>query len=180
MRRRLAQGSCPEDLAVTKFSALIEWRNAGPDFVRGHYGRGHRGSFSGGAVVAASASPHSVPRRWVDEAAVDPEEALVAAASSCHMMFFINLESKEGLVVECYRDEAEGFMGPDAQGRIAMTRITLRPEITFAGRRPDADELVALHHAAHERCYVASSLRAEIIVETEAGGSVARAAPADG
>ena len=164
---------------MTKFSALIEWRNGGPDFARGHYGRGHRWSFDGGAVIPASASPHSVPRRWVDEAAVDPEEALVAAASSCHMLFFLNLASKAGFVVERYRDEAEGLMGPDAQGRIAMTRITLRPEITFAGRRPDADELAALHHAAHERCYVASSLRAEIIVETEAGGSIARSAPVD-
>ena len=165
---------------MTRFSALVEWRNGGPDFARGHYGRGHQWSFDGGAIVRASASPHSVPRPWADEAGIDPEEALVAAASSCHMLFFLNLASKAGFVVERYHDEAEGLMGPDAQGRIAMTRITLRPEIDFAGRRPDADELAALHHAAHERCYVASSLRAEIVVETKPDGPAARSSPADG
>jgi organic hydroperoxide reductase OsmC/OhrA len=98
--------------------------------------------------------------------AVDPEEALVAAASSCHMLWFLGLAAKAGLVVERYVDEAVGVMEKNAEGKVAITRITLSPRIEFAGaKRPTADELAALHHRAHEECFIASSLKSEIVVK---------------
>jgi organic hydroperoxide reductase OsmC/OhrA len=100
-----------------------------------------------------------------DPAAVDPEEALVAAASSCHMLFFLSLAAARGLVVDSYRDRATGILDTDDQGRLAMTRIVLRPRIVCAGTSPDAATLAQLHHEAHARCYIASSLRGEVVVE---------------
>lgn len=97
-----------------------------------------------------------------DPAAIDPEEALVAAASSCHMLFFLSLAAIRGFVVDRYQDDALGILDLDERGRQALTRIVLRPAIAFAGRVPDADVLEALHHDAHARCYVANSLRGDI------------------
>jgi organic hydroperoxide reductase OsmC/OhrA len=101
-----------------------------------------------------------------DASAVDPEEALVASASSCHMLWFLALAQKAGLEVLSYRDEAIGSLGKDERGRVAMTRIALRPEIVFAGRQPSKRELDGLHHEAHDKCFIANSLRSEIVVET--------------
>ena len=144
--------------------ATVEWRSDGA-FREGRYSRAHRWSFDGGAVVAASASPHVVPEPMSDPAGVDPEEALVASASSCHMLWFLHLARDAGLDVAAYRDSALGTMGKDDRGRMAVARIVLRPEIEFAGEAPDADMLERLHHEAHERCFIASSLRTEIVVE---------------
>jgi organic hydroperoxide reductase OsmC/OhrA len=161
---------------VAKHAAVVEWRNGGPDFAAGRYSRAHRWSFDGGAVVPASSSPHVVPPPWSDSAGVDPEEALVAAASSCHMLWFLSLAAKKGFVVERYRDVAEGVTGRNAAGRIAVTRIVLRPEIVFQGARPDPAELHALHEAAHDHCFIAASLSTEIVIaesDTQAGRSQA-------
>jgi organic hydroperoxide reductase OsmC/OhrA len=100
-----------------------------------------------------------------DASAVDPEEALVASASSCHMLWFLSLAQSAGFEVRSYRDEAVGVVGKDQSGRTAMTRITLRPGITFSDAAPDNDELARLHHEAHEKCFIANSLRSEIVVE---------------
>jgi organic hydroperoxide reductase OsmC/OhrA len=100
-----------------------------------------------------------------DPAGIDPEEALVASASACHMLWFLSLAQAAGLDVASYRDPAEGEMGRIAPGRTGFTRITLRPEIAFAGRRPDPAELDRLHHQAHERCFIANSLTCEIVIE---------------
>lgn len=144
--------------------ATVEWR-ADRGFREGRYSRAHRWSFDGGAVVPASASPNVVPEPMSDPAGVDPEEALVASASSCHMLWFLHLARDSGLDVAGYRDEARGTMGRDERGRMALTRIVLRPEIEFAGEAPDAEILARLHHDAHERCFIANSLRTEIVVE---------------
>jgi organic hydroperoxide reductase OsmC/OhrA len=101
-----------------------------------------------------------------DPGGVDPEEALVASASACHMLWFLHLARDAGLDVAAYRDEARGTMGKDERGRIAMTRIVLRPKIEFVGDAPAADRLERLHHEAHERCFIANSLRSEIVVES--------------
>ena len=151
---------------MTRYRAEIEWRNTGPDFAGNRYSRGHEWRFDGGAVVPASASPENVPPPWSDPRGVDPEEALVAAASSCHMLWFLGLAAEAGYTVERYRDAAEGVMGVAPGGRIAITRITLRPEIGFAGAAPDAAIVASLHEAAHERCFVAASLIAEIVIES--------------
>ncbi len=149
---------------MADYLATVEWRSGG-GFREGRYSRAHRLSFDGGAVVPGSASPHVVPAPYSDPAGVDPEEALVASASACHMLWFLHLARDSGLDVTAYRDEARGTMAKDERGRIAMTRIVLRPEIEFVGDPPAADLVERLHHEAHERCFIANSLRTEIVVE---------------
>lgn len=144
--------------------ATIEWRSDG-GFREGRYSRAHSWRFDGGTVVPASASPNVVPEPMSNPAGVDPEEALVASASSCHMLWFLHLARDSGLDVAAYRDSAVGTMGKDERGRTAVTRIALRPEIEFAGEAPDPATLARLHHEAHERCFIANSLRTEIVVE---------------
>jgi organic hydroperoxide reductase OsmC/OhrA len=144
--------------------ATVEWRSDGR-FRDGGYSRAHSLSFDGGAVVPGSSSPLVVPPPMSDPAGIDPEEALVASASACHMLWFLHLARDHGLDVEAYRDSARGTMATDERGRMAMTRIVLRPEIEFAGGAPADDVLARLHHEAHERCFIANSLRTEIVVE---------------
>lgn len=148
-----------------RYEARIAWTRRGAAFTDNRYGRGHDWSFDGGATVRASASPAHVPAPMSEAAAVDPEEALVAAASSCHMLFFLHYAAKRGFVVERYDDDAYGEMGAGADGKVAFARIVLRPRIAFEGSPPDAEAVAALHHAAHESCFIASSLRAPVVVE---------------
>lgn len=149
-----------------RYTARIEWTRDDGSFRQGRYSRVHRWLFDGGITLTASASPQVVPLPYSSREAVDPEEALVAAASSCHMLTFVHLASRQGFVVERYDDEAEGFMEKNARGRYAITRIVLHPQIAFGSERiPTAAELEALHHAAHEECYIANSITAEVVVE---------------
>lgn len=148
-----------------QFEAKLEWRRNGQDFLDQRYSRAHEWIFDGGLRVPASSSPLSVPLPMSDPANVDPEEALVAAASSCHMLFFLSIAARRGHTVESYADHAVGLLGKDAGGRMAMTSITLRPEIVFAGVYPSEEELAAIHHEAHDKCYIANSLKAEVVVE---------------
>jgi organic hydroperoxide reductase OsmC/OhrA len=145
------------------YRATIDWASDGA-FAAGSYSRAHRWLFDGGAVVPGSASPQIVPPPMSDAAAVDPEEALIASAASCHMLWFLSLAQEAGFDVASYRDEAKGTMGRDAEGRIAMTRIDLSPKIAFTGRQPSAEELDELHHSAHAKCFIANSLRTKIVV----------------
>ena len=144
--------------------ATIAWQDDGA-FASGRYSRAHEMRFDGGAVVRGSSSPHVVPLPFSDPAGVDPEEALVASVSACHMLWFLNLAQEAGLHVESYVDEAEGVMGRVGRGRMAVTRIALRPRIGFAGAEPDPEQVGRLHHEAHERCFIANSLKTEIVVE---------------
>lgn len=144
--------------------AEVIWRSDG-DFAAGHYSRRHEWRFDGGTVVAGSASPANVPLPFSDPAAVDPEEALVAAVASCHMLWFLDLARQAGFSVAEYADSAEGRMGRIAPGRMAITRIALRPRIAFEGKAPSEAELAALHEQAHERCFIANSLKTEVVVE---------------
>ncbi len=149
-----------------QFEARLEWQRNGHHFLDQKYSRAHEWIFDGGLRVPASSSPLSVPLPMSVADNVDPEEALVAAASSCHMLFFLSIAAKHGHTVESYIDNAVGLLEQDANGRMAMTSITLRPEITFAGMAwPGEDEIAALHHAAHDRCYIANSLKTEITIE---------------
>jgi organic hydroperoxide reductase OsmC/OhrA len=149
---------------VAQYRATVEWRGEG-DFAANAYRRGHSWRFDGGAEIPASASPLVVPPPFSDPAGVDPEEALVASASSCHMLWFLHRAREAGLVVTRYRDEAVGSLGKDERGRIAITRIVLRPRIDFIGPAPDAATLARLHAAAHDACFIANSLRGEVVVE---------------
>jgi len=147
-------------------TATISW-SASPDedFVKGQYSRAHQWQFDGGAVVAASASPTIVPAPWSDAAAVDPEEAFIASLASCHMLFFLDFAKRAGVVVSEYEDSAEGVMAKGEDGKMRITRVTLRPRIAFGGDGPDAAALDALHHQAHDACFIANSTTAEITIE---------------
>jgi organic hydroperoxide reductase OsmC/OhrA len=154
---------------MTQFEATIDWQRGEQDFAGQRYSRAHAWHFDGGLTVPASSSPHSVPLPMSDPAAVDPEEALVAAVSSCHMLFFLSIAAQRGFVVDSYVDQAVGVMEKNSEGKIALTRITLAPAIAFSGARlPAATELDAMHHAAHDKCYIANSIKAEITIK--AGG----------
>ncbi|RST32317.1 OsmC family peroxiredoxin [Sphingomonas ginkgonis] len=147
------------------YTATIRWSRSGTAFTDGRYSRGHSWAFDGGAVVPASASADNVPPGTADPAAVDPEEAFVAALSSCHMLFFLDFARRAGFVVESYVDEAEGTLAEDDQGRMAMTLVTLRPRLEWSGDEPSVDQITDLHHRAHEACFIASSVRTEVRVE---------------
>jgi organic hydroperoxide reductase OsmC/OhrA len=151
------------------FSACIRWQRSPQEpFTDQRYSRRHSLHFDGGAVVPASSSPHSVPLPFSDASAVDPEEALVAALSSCHMLWFLSLAAQAGWVVDRYVDQAQGTMARNAQGRVAMTEVTLRPAVAFNGAAPTPDQLAHLHHQAHEACYIANSVKCEVRCEPQA------------
>jgi len=152
---------------VHSYEARISWARDGATFTDQRYSRGHEWSFDGGVRIASSASPTVVPLPYSVVEAVDPEEALVACTSSCHMLWFLSLAAKRGFVVDSYRDEATGVMDKTPEGRLAITRITLRPRIEFSGdKAPTTEELASLHHSAHDQCFIANSLRSEVVVET--------------
>jgi organic hydroperoxide reductase OsmC/OhrA len=149
------------------YEATVSWKKGDQNFSDNRYSRAHTWRFDGGAQVAASSSPLSVPEPMSVAANVDPEEALIAATSSCHMLFFLSFAAKHGFVVDDYLDHAAGVMEKNGEGKIAITRITLRPAITFSGeRRPTPEELAELHHRSHEACYIANSIKADVVVES--------------
>lgn len=150
---------------MKQFEASLAWQRGAQSFADQRYSRAHEWIFDGGLRVPASSSPLSVPAPMSDPAAVDPEEALVAAASSCHMLFFLSIAAQRGFVVDDYRDHAVGYMEKNGEGNIAMTKIVLRPAITFSLTPPNGAELSAIHHAAHAKCYIANSIKADVVVE---------------
>ena len=151
---------------MSTYTATIRWNRTGDgDFTRGQYSRAHQWSFDGGAVIPGSASPHIVPAPWSDAAGVDPEEALVASLSSCHMLFFLDFARRAGFVVEDYVDEADGVLEKRSDGKLAMTRVTLRPRVSWGGDAPDEATLADLHHRSHEACFIANSVTTEVKVE---------------
>jgi organic hydroperoxide reductase OsmC/OhrA len=156
---------------MSETTARVTWERSGAPFTDNAYSRGHVWSFDGGVEVPASASPHVVPLPHSVEAAVDPEEALIAALSSCHMLWFLSIAAGKGYVVDAYRDDATGRMGRIAKGRLAVTEVTLRPVVTFDGdARPAPDEHEEMHHEAHDRCFIANSVTATVRCEPSIGG----------
>jgi len=153
---------------MSTYTATIRWtRDPGTDFAKGQYSRAHEWSFDGGAVVPASPSPHIVPAPWNDPNGVDPEEAFVASLSSCHMLFFVDFARRAGFVIDSYVDEAEGVLEKRADGKMAMTRVTLRPRIAWSGeKQPDEAAIADLHHRAHEACFIANSVTTEVAVQS--------------
>lgn len=152
---------------MSSHSATVRWsRDVLRDFARGRYNRAHEWAFDGNAVVKASASPDNVPKGTADEAGVDPEEAFVAALASCHMLFFVDYARRAGFIVDSYVDEATGTMEKNEEGRIAVTKVTLRPRTEFSGeQKPTPGEVVQLHHRAHEDCFIANSVTTKVTIE---------------
>ena len=151
---------------MSEYFATVSWERGDDAFVDHRYSRRHEWSFDGGLTVPASASPHSVRPPMSDPSAIDPEEAFVASISSCHMLWFLWGASGRGLRVESYRDEAVGVMEKNAEGRMAVTRVTLKPHVVFGAETgPTAEVLRELHDTAHHECYIATSVKTEIRVE---------------
>jgi len=152
---------------MSEYSAEVVWeRDPSQDFLGNRYSRRHLLRFDGGIEVPGSSAPSSVPLPMSDASAVDPEEAFVASLSSCHMLWFLAIAAKRRFVVDRYVDAAVGVMTRNDQGKLALTRVTLRPAVTFSGEhRPNREELDQLHHKAHEECYIANSVKTEVVCE---------------
>ncbi len=151
---------------MAEYSATVVWKRDGQAFIDNRYSRGHSWRFDGGCEVPASSSPHVVPLPYSVAANVDPEEAFVASLSSCHMLFFLAFAARERFVVDSYSDAAVGFMDKNSAGKTAMTRVILRPQVEFCGRqRPARQQVQDLHHRAHESCFIANSVKTEVVVE---------------
>lgn len=150
---------------MAEHKAFISWVRKDPHFLKGEYSREHTWRFDGGAVVAASPSPAVVPTPWSNPANVDPEEAFVASVSSCHMLTFLFLASRQGFQVDRYDDEAVGVMTKNEQRVPWISLVTLHPSIVYGGEKlPTAEEEAQLHHRAHEQCFIANSIKTRVEV----------------
>lgn len=151
---------------MSEYKATISWERDGESFVDNRYSRGHLWSFDGGITVPASASPHVVTKPFSIEEAVDPEEAFVASLSSCHMLFFLSIAAKRGFAIDSYVDEAIGIMSKDEHGKFVMSQVILRPKVIFSGPKvPQRDDIDEMHHEAHHECFIANSVKTEIVCQ---------------
>lgn len=152
---------------MAEYNAKILWtRGIQENYGDNKYSRGHAWHFDGGVIVPATASPHIVPAPYSVAENVDPEQAFVASLSSCHMLFFLDICSRKGHIIDRYEDNAIGIMGKNDIGKIAMTKVTLKPKVTFSGEKiPTLTDQEVLHHQAHDLCFIANSVKTEIITE---------------
>ena len=149
-----------------EYSTEVLWERGSDAFLSNRYSRRHLLRFDGGLEVPGSSSPHVVPLPMSDASALNPEEAFVASLSSCHMLWFLSLAGKHRFCVDRYFDAVIGVMAKNAEGKTAMTVVTLRPDVTFSGeRQPTRAEQASLHHAAHEACFIASSVKTDVRCE---------------
>jgi organic hydroperoxide reductase OsmC/OhrA len=150
---------------MSEHKAAISWTHSRGDFLKGTYSREHTWTFDGGLAIPASPSPSAVPIPYSNAANVDPEEAFVAAISSCHMLTFLHMASRSGFEVSAYEDQAVGVMTKNERGRAWVSSVVLRPRIAYRGERiPSPEEEGRLHHHAHEQCFIANSVKTEITV----------------
>jgi organic hydroperoxide reductase OsmC/OhrA len=151
---------------MSQHHATVEWQRHQAKFVDNQYSREHRWKFDGGAEIAASSSPQVVPFPYSNAECVDPEEAFIASLSSCHMLWFLSIAAKQKFVVESYADCAVGVMSKDEEGKLAITSIHLYPQVIFGGDRlPTQEQIEAMHEEAHHSCFLASSVKAAVIIE---------------
>lgn len=149
------------------YKATLTWKRGEAVFTDGQYSRAHDIAFDGGVTIPASSSPQIVKVPLSREDAVDPEEMLVASLSSCHMLFFVDFARRAGFVVDDYVDAAEGVVAKDERGRMAITKVTLKPRVEFSGdKRPSESDIADLHHKAHDACFIANSFRGEVSIES--------------
>jgi organic hydroperoxide reductase OsmC/OhrA len=150
---------------MSTHKAIVSWKRSGPDFLNGRYSREHTWTFDGGLTVAASPSPSVVPEPYSNPANVDPEEAFVAAVSSCHMLMYLFLASRQNFQVDSYRDEAVGFMTKNDQGVLWISEVVLHPAIVYSGeKKPGPADEDRLHHLSHEQCFIANSIRTRVSI----------------
>lgn len=152
---------------MSQYGATVKWqRQPSEVFHDNQYSRGHEWRFDGGVTVPASASPHIVPLPLSVAANVDPEEAMIAALSSCHMLVFLSIAAKKRYVVESYEDQAIGTLAPNQEGKTALTQVVLRPKVIFSGeKQPSVEMLEKMHHQSHENCFIANSVKTEVTTQ---------------
>lgn len=143
--------------------ANLRWRRETPDFDYQSYSRDHAVTFKNGETVTMSASP----TYRGSAQAIDPEEMLVASIASCHMLTFLAIAARQKLVIDSYEDDAVGVLEKNADGKLAITRVTLRPKVKFSGGGPDADSLKDMHHQSHEACFIANSVTCDITIDSD-------------
>jgi organic hydroperoxide reductase OsmC/OhrA len=147
---------------MSEHTAALRWSRHGRDFRYETFSRDHELTFENGQKTLASSAPAFVG----NPEALNPETLLVGSLSSCHMLTFLAICAKRGYVVDHYDDAASGLLDKNAEGKMAITRITLRPKALFSGeKQPTAEELAKLHERAHANCFIGSSIRAEVAVE---------------
>jgi organic hydroperoxide reductase OsmC/OhrA len=155
--------------SMSEYIATISWfRHAEESYIDNKYNRGHEWRFDGGVTVPASSSTHIVPLPYSIEENVDPEEAFVASLSSCHMLFFLSIAAKNKYIVDEYIDDAIGLMEQNDIGKMWMAKVTLRPRISFSGdKKPGLAKLTKMHHQSHEQCFIANSVKTEVVTEID-------------
>ena len=147
---------------MSEHKVTLEWKRETPDFSSQSYNRDHDWTFDAGVSIRASAAPGYLG----NPACVDPEEAFVASLSSCHMLTFLAIAARKQFVLDGYSDEAVGLLEKDAAGRLAITKVTLRPRIQFSGEKaPTAEEIARMHDQAHHACFIANSVKTDVVVE---------------
>jgi organic hydroperoxide reductase OsmC/OhrA len=152
---------------MSSHNATVSWQRGNEEvFTDQKYSRMHSWTFEGGIMVPASPSHHVVPLPFSNPNYVDPEQAFVAALSSCHMLWFLDICSQNGIVVDDYLDNAEGFLERTGRNQHAMTKVILRPEASYSGDIiPVPAKLEELHHKAHEMCFIANSVKTDVVTE---------------
>jgi len=152
---------------MSEHYAEVKWSRGGNEsFIDNKYSRGHLWNFDGGESVKASSSAHVVPLPYSVEANVDPEEAFVASLASCHMLFFLSIAARKNYVIDEYTDNAVGLMEKDRYNKISITSVTLRPKVTFSSnKKPTREQLEKMHHQSHEQCFIANSVKTEVVTE---------------
>ncbi len=151
---------------MSTYTSQTLWLRGEQNFLDNHYSRQHVLSFDGGSEVIGSSSPQVVPLPFSDASAVDPEEMLIASLSSCHMLWFLSVAAKRKFCVDRYFDAASGVMDKNADGKLFVSVVTLRPDVQFSGDRlPSRGEIEAMHHAAHADCFIANSVKSQVLVE---------------
>jgi organic hydroperoxide reductase OsmC/OhrA len=156
---------------MSEHKATIRWKRTSEEFLKGKYSREHTWTFDGGASIQASPSPTVVPVPYSNPALVDPEEAYIASLSSCHMLTFLYLAGRQGFQIDSYEDDAIGILTPNERRIPWMSTVTLQPRILYSGaKKPSHEEEERLHHLAHEQCYIANSVKTEILVKPRSAG----------
>ncbi|WP_054112589.1 OsmC family protein [Marinagarivorans algicola] len=152
---------------MSEYYAEVKWLRGNEEtYIDNKYSRSHLWKFDGGITVQASSSPHVVPLPYSVEANVDPEEAFVASLSSCHMLFFLSIAAKRKFTIDEYVDNAVGIMEEGEDKKISMTKVTLRPKVTFSGnKQPTMEQIEKMHHQSHEQCFIANSVKTEVVTE---------------
>lgn len=151
---------------MVQCKAEVLWLRGEQNFLDNRYSRKHLLRFDGGAEASGSSSPHIVPVPMSDSAAVDPEEMFIASISSCHMLWFLSIAAKRRFCVDRYFDSAFGVMQKNGEGKIALSIVTLQPEVHFSGEQtPTREEIDQMHHEAHDECFIANSVKSEIRCE---------------